>query len=508
MPSTKRSAFLSVVLIVVWSISLYNNLDSCGVLGPGSWMADVPTDKSLQIEKRQSGSLSRSQEVEVGACILIMDGNHYLIEWLAYHYHAANLRHLIIHSDKNSATSPSQVLDRWRDRITIQEWNETDFLDASKYKDASSYEMHQLRQNIFYHECMKDLQRQGRDWALLTDPDEYLIIGEPNNAPSSSTPTVLEVLKSFQSFQIPFGLNITYNPCIAIRRRQFTLEESKDEIVQTLAPPGFDEKSFQTLRWRKAYFEDIQYTTKSGETCLVTEKFNRLPNKVIVDLHRLDPKEFSNLFARANVHRPLEICPNVYFEKTPFVLNHYSGTKEQWLSRSNDGRGKNHRIFAKRHFDGFNHVKRCLGLLLTANLAQIFTGSAFRIAKYEFFRSLKGKVEDDSIRPWLKDFAADVGTDEALRLLKDVGKAPPLPAEEINISIADNKYGIGDLVEVESKKEPGKWYKAEVFDSYPKDHYTIVFVHNCGVQHTSLDTMRPLRNKKLKYTKAGKQLGK
>ena len=343
MSSRIRLAFLCVLLLGVLSISLHNNLDQYGVLGPGSWTDDGPIEKLLQIERTKSDSLAKSQEVEVGACILIMDGNHYLIEWLAYHYHAANLRHLIIHSDKNSATSPSEVLNRWRDRITIQEWNETDFLDESKYKDlGGSYEMHLERQQIFYLECMKDLQRQGRDWALLADPDEYLMIEEPNNASSNSTPTLL---KSFQSFQIPFGLNITYNPCIPIRRRQFTMDESKNEIVQSMTPPGFDGRSFQTLRWRKLYFEDKHYTTKSGETCLVTEKFNRIPNKVIVDLHRLNPKELSNLFARATVHRPLEICPNAYFEKTPFVLNHYSGTKEQWLSRSNDGRGKNHRIF-------------------------------------------------------------------------------------------------------------------------------------------------------------------
>lgn len=309
-------------------------------------MDGAPIDKS-QIQKRQSDSLTKSAEVKVSACMIIMDGNHFLIEWLAYHYHSANLRHLIIHSDKNSATSPSEVLDRWRDRITIQEWTETDFLDASKYKDLGSYQMHKQRQQIFYQECLKDLQRQGRDWGLLIDPDEYLMIGEPNNPSTKPTSTVPEVLKSFQSFQIPFGLDITYNPCIAIRRRQFTMDESTDEIVQSVAPPGFDGRSFQTLRWRKIYYEGKRYTTKSGESCLVTKRFNQIPNKVIIDLHRLDPKVLSSFYEDATVHKPLEICPSPFFEKTAFVLNHYSGTKEQWLSRSNDGRGKNHIIFAK-----------------------------------------------------------------------------------------------------------------------------------------------------------------
>lgn len=198
---------------------------------------------------------------------------------------------------------------------------------------------------MFYLQCMKDLQSQGRDWALLIDPDEYVIpTSDQKNASVTPTPTFSEILKSFRS---PSDLEITYNPCIAIRRRQFTMDESTDEIVQSVAPPGFDGRSFQTLRWRKIYYKGKRYTTKSGESCLVTKRFNQIPNKVIIDLHRLDPKVLSSLYEDGTVHRPLEICPSPFFEKTAFVLNHYSGTKEQWLSRSNDGRGKNHIIFAK-----------------------------------------------------------------------------------------------------------------------------------------------------------------
>lgn len=144
MPSTIKSAFLAILLVWVWSIFvLHNNLDGCGVFGPGPLVNDAPIDKS-QI---QSTPLAKSAEVEVSACMLIMDGNHFLIEWLAYHYHSANLRHLIIHSDKNSATSPSEVLDRWRDRITIQEWTETDFLNASEY---SSYQKCTKNDNKYF----------------------------------------------------------------------------------------------------------------------------------------------------------------------------------------------------------------------------------------------------------------------------------------------------------------------------------------------------------------------
>ena len=114
----------------------------------------------------------------------------------------------------------------------------------------------------------------------------------------------------------------------------------------------------------------------------------------------------------------------------------------------------------------------------------------FRKAKYEFFRSFKGTAEDDSILPWLKDFVAKVGTDEALRLLEDVGKVDPLQ-EESNNSTTNNKYSVGDLLEVEYRQKPGKWYEAEVIMVYPNDHYSIVFLDYCEVDHTSLDVMRP-----------------
>mmetsp|Transcript_38845 Transcript_38845/g.94042 ORF Transcript_38845/g.94042 Transcript_38845/m.94042 type:complete len:82 (+) Transcript_38845:465-710(+) len=47
------------------------------------------------------------------ACLLIMDDNHYLIEWLAYHYQVMPLRRLIVLSDPKSRTTPLPILERW-----------------------------------------------------------------------------------------------------------------------------------------------------------------------------------------------------------------------------------------------------------------------------------------------------------------------------------------------------------------------------------------------------------
>ena len=465
MPSKMESAFLAIFALCIWSTYLsHKHLDGFGAVEPTTFIGDVAV--AVPMEERQK----QSDEVEVSACLLIMDGNHFLIEWLAYHYHTANLRHLIIHSDKDSRTLPTEVLDRWRTKITIQEWNETDFVEPSELQGLDSYKRHRKRQLWFNYECLKDLKRQGREWAIIIDPDEYLVpseqlLAEYNNAPAMPRPTIPDVLgslRSLRSLRVPFGVEMSYNPCIPIRRRQFSIQESSDEIVQSMVPPGFEGNSFQTLRWRKFNHTTQWYITKSGDECEMTQKLNTIPIKVIIDLHRLDPKALSKIY-NGSPHRPLEICPDEFTENTPFVANHYYGTKDQWLHRSNDSRSK--------------------------------TSGNIRWANYQFLGKFEATEETDFVRPWLKDFVAQVGSDEALRLLKDVGRVDQLPEEE-NISNINNIYSVGDVLEVEYNRHPGDWYEAEVVMSYPNDLYSVVFLDDCLVQHTSLDEMRPRKNER------------
>ena len=71
----------------------------------------------------QSNESSSSRRLNHGdhfsACILIMDDNHYLPEWLAYHYTFLPLRRLIVAVDPNSQTSPKPILDQFQDLINI-----------------------------------------------------------------------------------------------------------------------------------------------------------------------------------------------------------------------------------------------------------------------------------------------------------------------------------------------------------------------------------------------------
>jgi hypothetical protein len=63
----------------------------------------------------------------VAAALLIKDDNHWLIEWLAYHYHVLPLRHLVVTIDPDSKTSPRKILDRWKGLMRIDIWEEKVF---------------------------------------------------------------------------------------------------------------------------------------------------------------------------------------------------------------------------------------------------------------------------------------------------------------------------------------------------------------------------------------------
>jgi len=111
------------------------------------------------------------------ACILILDENHRLSEWLAYHYYLLPLRYLVVAIDPHSVTSPTRILDKWRSRIDIVEWTDANFTinnllisegDPAHVKTRK----HRNRQNSFYPACMRHLKDKGRGWTAFHDVDE------------------------------------------------------------------------------------------------------------------------------------------------------------------------------------------------------------------------------------------------------------------------------------------------------------------------------------------------
>lgn len=106
------------------------------------------------------------------------------------------------------------------------------------------------------------------------------------------------------------------------------------------------------------------------------------------------------------------------------------------------------------------------------------TGVGFRGAKYDDMNERFGMKESDAIRPWLTDFVALIGNDEASRLLEGVGKLEPLPGSGSKANIkrdnSNNTYEVGDLVAVNFAGE-GKWFEGEIYSSYSNNFYSVFF---------------------------------
>jgi Glycosyltransferase family 92 len=114
----------------------------------------------------------------VSACLLFMDDNHRLVEWLAYHYFIMPLRHVIVLPDPDSRTSPMDVLERWKPYMTIEVWNDTYGINTTD--PLKGHEDLVLRQQKFYTDCGLSLRSRNRTWTMFIDVDEFWAIDETN----------------------------------------------------------------------------------------------------------------------------------------------------------------------------------------------------------------------------------------------------------------------------------------------------------------------------------------
>lgn len=420
--SQKYLAVLSACCVVYfWGTwTLHSLLDDAGtreqVKGKGQW-SDAPAisgkdkgkvvisgkrkDRSIKRKSKRSSKLltpdGSAQTVlppalpsdgKFSACLIVMDDNHLLTEWLvssascvldtylfrypmfllhrfsayrsiltfsfsllqAYHYHTLPLRHLIVSVDPRSKTSPTPILDRWREHgMDIVQWKDDDFMPPDDRKEAEFHVkryfgnitpdliQHRARQRLFYFSCMKRLKEQNRDWTLLIDSDEYLYVNYPTVAalnltapPINQTGSVMSFLK--EELQRP-GNNLT-SPCVQMPRIRFGSQESEVAKLKRHVPVGFNASFFQTLRWRKHASSDNYFA-------------NRI-SKTMIDLSRV---VWSELVPVDSIHMPIRsICGqrklHIRKEEQVFVINHYLGTWEQYSYRddSRTGKERSHKV--------------------------------------------------------------------------------------------------------------------------------------------------------------------
>jgi hypothetical protein len=134
--------------------------------GPRSWKnnEDIPLHAGLNNS--------------VSACLMFMDDNHRLVEWLAYHYFIMPLRHVIVLPEPDSRTSPMDVLERWKPYMTIEVWNDTYGINSNDTLEGHNDLV--KRQERFYPECALHLRSLNRTWTMFIDVDEFWAIDETN----------------------------------------------------------------------------------------------------------------------------------------------------------------------------------------------------------------------------------------------------------------------------------------------------------------------------------------
>jgi hypothetical protein len=333
------------------------------------------------------------------ACLIFMDDNARLSEWIAYHYHVMPLRYLVFFRDPKGALDPKPILDRWHSLINITYWtDESSFMSNEKLKEMTTikpgYSHYIHIQREFYRSCFRHLKENNRTWTLVVDTDEFLGIKTQilsNDSVKAKPGIVMDVLKaSHQENQtlIDFGkvargkgrleeIKRKWGEnCIGMARLEITSFESKREEVLKHVPSFLDGYRFVTMRFRHL-----------GASII---------GKSIIDVSKYDVNEST----RMNAHHLIGECNKGHkFGGGGDIMyvNHYLASWELY-DRPNDKRqskfGDNYR------FQKFMSVNNKYNTSYTKS---------------------KNFGKGDEIRPWLPAFVDYFGQQKSSVLLEGVG---------------------------------------------------------------------------------------
>jgi len=411
--------------------------------------------------------LPKDGTTHFSACLLVMDDNPRLAEWLAYHYHVLPLRYLIVAVDPRSQTSPTFLLNRWRRQgMVVEEWADHDFwqtknstgkepsraLDERTADFQAKRDRHRGRQKYFYRTCLERMQAQNRSWVTLNDSDEYLVYNhaggddfaswqehmqkrheassvhgsEPRMQPSMVPPTTGEEGRMIRYIEHERAAGLAYyqSPCIGVPRLQFGTGESSEMAVRARVPDSVADvaHSLDTLQWRK-------HATRN-------DFIKNALGKVILDVSRLPLVAELPYFT--SLHRPIKkLCPAPWNNEweSGLRINHYLGSWAAYSFRDDSRRG----------------------------------GERSR-EQWEYKAEQNQDQSDDIIRPWLTGFVKKHGPEQTKALLKDAGVpkhyvAPPaddphwrLDGEKLAEILATNETVVNDNKKI-------------AFDAWVRDRY-------------------------------------
>lgn len=343
--------------------------------------------QQIQILKPKPKPINEKQPSDFSICLLTKDDGDILPEWIAYHYHALGLRHLVVAVDPSSKQKPKLLFDKFRKllpELTIDEWHDQHFMPAfflnKTYsmvpnfmgrdiqnmtfgewcttnkvrpvivKDMTVINNHRYRQSKFVSECTQHLLRQNTSirWMSPLDSDEYIVVNpelvvdrnwsDTSNDHKSKPWKYMEpssVLTFLQEF-----LSHLKNPttCVQVPRLLFgSIQDgssSQDPNPKIPRVAHFNSTLLSTLNWK--YY------------AAYPDEHNHL-QKVILDLTKVP--EGDELFGdhAYSVHRPSRaLCAPEIFGATqllntteiPLAANHYLGSWEQYSARPDKRRSR------------------------------------------------------------------------------------------------------------------------------------------------------------------------
>ena len=318
-----------------------------------------------------------------------MEDNHYLVEWLAYHYHFLPLRRLIIAVDPASRTSPKAILDRYsRNKlIDVTLYNDTYLFREIEQVENKVY-LHRLRQSALVTYCLKQMKDENRTWVALVDTDEYIVthaLANDEHRIKDPRPTLYQMLESPQNANERFPYNAS---CVSLRRPQMSIQTSTELANYTIRNNTYKSDQFLTLQLRSR----AQYFERGGRQ-------QSQSGKTIVHASRM---QYSDLELRTmGPHRPSWNCPRgnkrVPPHKATYLVQHYPGTLAQYTFRHGSDPRQNVRTLDRYYELNFTREET-----------------------------------NDLPYTWVEDFISKVGIDLAKELLEGIGTVEKLPAANIS----------------------------------------------------------------------------
>ena len=347
------------------------------------------------------------------ACMLVMDDNHRLTEWMAYHYHVLPLRYMIVAVDPRSKTSPTHILNQWRKRgVHIIEWNDRDFwrndLKLLPIPDDAELQTkrdrHRGRQKYFYKQCLIRCKKDHRTWVSLHDSDEFLVYNHaggdkfeewerrrskssrmPRIKPSQTPPTTAEAgaMIHYINQERDAGLKYYQSPCIGVPRTMFGADESQVDAKAIVRQVPTD------FHWAAPLMDTMKYRQHATRNDFVKNALG----KVLIDVSRVNVAKTPYFMS---LHRPIKkLCPSPWINdwSAGLRINHYLGSWHSYSFRDDSRRGN------ERSWEQWTYKAMTLG-----------------------------ENTDDNIRPWLSGLIENEGEEVAAEMLQNVG----LPANYKN----------------------------------------------------------------------------